>query len=356
MDDVTFNDLRHFAKNNLKLTDNDQFDFKLVKDILGDLVSDDIALPSMANNKFHMTELGLHFSKTANGVSKLHGDVAQKQFPWKNIGYVTNGIHHYTWVNNSIKTLFNEFFPNWQMEPEILRGVDKIDTNALWDAHFDAKTDLIHFANSQLSKALDPNILTIGFARRAATYKRAQLIFKDPERLISLGAGKIQMVFSGKAHPNDKEGKELISGIIKNAKDFEGKIKIIYLENYNMWLGKLITSGVDVWLNTPLRPNEASGTSGMKAALNGIPNLSILDGWWDEGCENKVNGWSIGSSERPDDQGDAISLYDTLEHQVIPAYYNERENWVSLMRNSIKTGVDFTSKRMLQDYQKLYYK
>jgi len=174
--------------------------------------------------------------------------------------------------------------------------------------------------------------------------------------LISLGAGKIQMVFSGKAHPNDKEGKELISGIIKNAKDFEGKIKIIYLENYNMWLGKLITSGVDVWLNTPLRPNEASGTSGMKAALNGIPNLSILDGWWDEGCENKVNGWSIGLSERPDDQGDAISLYDTLEHQVIPAYYNERENWVSLMRNSIKTGVDFTSKRMLQDYQKLYYK
>ena len=346
----------HFTTHTPVPAGHDQFEYKLVKEILGNLISDDISLPSMNHDKFHMTELGLQFSKTANGVSKLHGDVAQQQFPWRDIGYVTNGVHHYTWVSNSFAALFDEFFPNWQYEPESLKNIDKVDSNALWDAHFKAKTELLHFANSQLSKALDPNILTIGFARRAATYKRAQLIFKEPEKLIDLGAGKIQLVFSGKAHPNDKEGKELISGIIQNAKDFEGKIKIIYLENYNMWLGKLITSGVDVWLNTPLRPNEASGTSGMKSALNGIPNLSILDGWWDEGCNDKVNGWSIGSSEHVDDDRDVSSLYETLKLDVIPTFYDDRERWISIMRNSIKTGVDFTSQRMLKDYQKLYYR
>ena len=346
----------HFTTHTPVPAGHDQFEYKLVKEILGNLISDDISLPSMNHDKFHMTELGLQFSKTANGVSKLHGDVAQKQFPWRDIGYVTNGVHHYTWVSNSFAALFDEFFPNWQYEPESLKKIDKVDSNALWDAHFKAKTELLHFANSQLSKALDPNILTIGFARRAATYKRAQLIFKEPEKLIDLGAGKIQLVFSGKAHPNDKEGKELISGIIQNAKDFEGKIKIIYLENYNMWLGKLITSGVDVWLNTPLRPNEASGTSGMKSALNGIPNLSILDGWWDEGCNDKVNGWSIGSSEHVDDDRDVSSLYETLKLDVIPTFYDDRDRWISIMRNSIKTGVDFTSQRMLKDYQKLYYR
>ena len=346
----------HFTTHTPVPAGHDQFEFKLVKEILGNLVSKELPLPSMQHNKFHMTELGLYFSNSANGVSKLHGDVAQKQFPWKNIGYVTNGVHHYTWVSNAFTALFNEFFPNWQTKPELLFEIDKVDSNLLWNAHFNAKTDLLHYANSQLSKALDPNILTIGFARRAATYKRAQLIFRDAQRLVELGAGKIQLIFSGKAHPNDKEGKELIHGIIKNAREFEGKIKIIYLENYNMWLGKLITTGVDVWLNTPLRPNEASGTSGMKSALNGIPNLSILDGWWEEGCKNKINGWSIGTSKDADDESDASSLYDILEKEVIPAFYEDKNRWISIMKNSIKTGVDFTSQRMLIDYQKLYYR
>ena len=346
----------HFTTHTPVPAGHDQFEFKLVKEILGDLVSKELPLPSMQHNKFHMTELGLYFSNSANGVSKLHGDVARKQFPWKNIGYVTNGVHHYTWVSNAFMALFNEFFPNWQTKPELLFEIDKVDSNLLWNAHFNAKTDLLHYANSQLSKALDPNILTIGFARRAATYKRAQLIFRDAQRLVELGAGKIQLIFSGKAHPNDKEGKELIHGIIKNAREFEGKIKIIYLENYNMWLGKLITTGVDVWLNTPLRPNEASGTSGMKSALNGIPNLSILDGWWEEGCKNKINGWSIGTSKDADDESDASSLYDVLEKEVIPAFYEDKNRWISIMKNSIKTGVDFTSQRMLIDYQKLYYR
>ena len=345
----------HFTTHTPVPAGHDQFEFKLVKELLADLVPSELSLPSLKQNKFHMTELGLYFSNTANGVSKLHGDVAQKQFPWKDIGYVTNGVHHYTWVSNSYATLYDKFFPGWQTKPELLLKIDKVKSDELWEAHFNAKADLLHFANSQLSKALDPNILTIGFARRAAAYKRAQLIFKDPKRLIDLGAGKIQLIFSGKAHPNDKEGKELIYGIIKNAKEFENKIKIIYLENYNMWLGKLITTGVDVWLNTPLRPNEASGTSGMKSALNGIPNLSILDGWWEEGCNDKINGWSIGASENADDESDADSLYDVLENEVIPAFYEDKKRWISIMRNSITTGVDFTSQRMVRDYQKLYY-
>ena len=346
----------HFTTHTPVPAGHDQFEFKLVKKLLADLVPSELSLPSLKQNKFHMTELGLYFSNTANGVSKLHGDVARKQFPWKEIGHVTNGVHHYTWVSNSYATLYDKFFPGWQTKPELLLKINKVKSDELWEAHFNAKADLLHFANSQLSKALDPNILTIGFARRAATYKRAQLIFKDPKRLIELGAGKIQLIFSGKAHPNDKEGKELIYGIIKNAREFEDKIKIIYLENYNMWLGRLITTGVDVWLNTPLRPNEASGTSGMKSALNGIPNLSILDGWWEEGCNNKINGWSIGTSENAHDESDAESLYDVLENEVIPAFYEDKKRWISIMRNSIITGVDFTSQRMVRDYQKLYYK
>ena len=185
----------HFTTHTPVPAGHDQFESKLVKEILADLVPNELPLPSLKQNKFHMTELGLYFSNSANGVSKLHGDVAQKQFPWKNIGYVTNGVHHYTWVSNSFATLYDKFFPGWQTKPEFLLNIDKVKADELWEAHFSAKTDLLHYANSQLSKALDPNILTIGFARRAATYKRAQLIFKDVKRLIGLGAGKIQLVF-----------------------------------------------------------------------------------------------------------------------------------------------------------------
>jgi starch phosphorylase len=200
------------------------------------------------------------------------------------------------------------------------------------------------------------NTLTIGFARRSATYKRAQLLFSDLERLQELGQNKIQVIFSGKAHPNDKEGKELIHGIVSKSKSLFGSIKVIYLENYDMWLGRLITSGVDVWLNTPLRPNEASGTSGMKATLNGVPNLSVLDGWWAEGCEDNVNGWAIGDPDHPDDKKDSENLYHLLENQIIPLFYDNRKKWVTIMKQAIKTGVRFTALRMINEYKNKYYK
>ena len=170
------------------------------------------------------------------------------------------------------------------------------------------------------------DVLTIGFARRSTEYKRARLIFKNLDRLLEIGKDKIQIIFSGKAHPKDYGGKEIIKEILDVSKNINNKIKIVFLENYNMRLGKLITSGVDVWLNTPLRPNEASGTSGMKAALNGVPNLSILDGWWAEGCIDGKNGWSIGSPDYCDDKSDAESLYERLKNDVIPLYYNKKNN------------------------------
>ena len=349
--------LCHFTTHTPVPAGHDHFSEKRVKKLLYGLIPDDLKLPSLVQNgRLHMTELGLYFSDSANGVSKLHGTVARDQFPWTNIGHITNGVHHSYWMASPLKRMFNKYIPEWTKNPKLLLKVDDIPDEVLWEAHIERKMYLLGYANSQVTKALDANTLTIGFARRAATYKRAQLIFNDMNRLESLGRNKIQIVFSGKAHPNDSEGKELIRQIVKKSQAMFGKVKIIFLENYNMWLGRMITSGVDVWLNTPLRPNEASGTSGMKATLNGIPNLSVLDGWWEEGCKDGINGWAVGNPENPNDKKDADHLYSTLENDVIPTFYEDRKKWIKMMREAIKTGVDFTAHRMIKEYESKYYK
>ena len=349
--------LCHFTTHTPVPAGHDHFSEKRVKKLLYGLIPDDLKLPSLVQNgRLHMTELGLYFSDSANGVSKLHGTVARDQFPWTNIGHITNGVHHSYWMASPLKRMFNKYIPEWTKNPKLLLKVDDIPDEVLWEAHIERKMYLLGYANSQVTKALDANTLTIGFARRAATYKRAQLIFNDMNRLESLGRNKIQIVFSGKAHPNDSEGKELIRQIVKKSQAMFGKVKIIFLENYNMWLGRMITSGVDVWLNTPLRPNEASGTSGMKATLNGIPNLSVLDGWWEEGCKDGINGWAVGNPENPNDKKDADHLYSTLENDVIPTFYEDRKKWIKMMREAIKTGIDFTAHRMIKEYESKYYK
>ena len=346
----------HFTTHTPVPAGHDHFAETRLKKLLRGLLPETLELPSLVQNgRLHMTELGLYYSRSANGVSQLHGNVAQEQFPWTNIGFITNGVHHSYWMGSPFKRVFDEFLPDWRSNPDALLGVDIIPNEVLLEAHQVRKNYLLGYANSQVTKALDGNTLTIGFARRAATYKRAQLLFHDMERLTSIGSGKIQVVFSGKAHPNDAEGKELIRQIVTKSKSMFGKVKIIFLENYNMWLGRMITSGVDVWLNTPLRPNEASGTSGMKATLNGVPNLSVLDGWWAEGCRDNINGWAVGDPESPDDEGDANHLYSILEEKVIPTFYNDREKWATMMKESIKTGVDFTAHRMILEYNKNYY-
>jgi len=348
--------LCHFTTHTPVPAGHDHFSEKRVKKLLRGLLPEDLKLPSLVQNgRLHMTELGLYFSRTANGVSALHGDVAQDQFPWSNIDFITNGVHHSYWMGSPFKRVYDQYVPEWRANPECLLMIDDIADDVIWNAHQERKQYLLGYANSQVSKALDKDTLTIGFARRAATYKRAQLLFHDMDRLESLGAKKIQVIFSGKAHPKDHEGKEIIRQIVSKSKAMFGKVKIIYLENYNMWLGRMITSGVDVWLNTPLRPNEASGTSGMKATLNGVPNLSVLDGWWAEGCKDGVNGWAVGDPKHPDDASDADHLYSVLENSVIPTFYNDRNKWISMMKEAIKTGVDFTAHRMIMEYNQKFY-
>jgi len=348
--------LCHFTTHTPVPAGHDHFAESRVKKLLRGLLPENLKLPSLVQNgRLHMTELGLYFSGTANGVSQLHGGVAQEQFPWSNIDFITNGVHHSYWMGSPFKRVYDQYVPEWRANPECLLKIDDIADDVIWNAHQERKQYLLGYANSQVSKALDGDTLTIGFARRAATYKRAQLLFHDMGRLESLGAEKIQVIFSGKAHPKDHEGKEVIRQIVSKSKAMFGKVKIIYLENYNMWLGRMITSGVDVWLNTPLRPNEASGTSGMKATLNGVPNLSVLDGWWAEGCKNGVNGWAVGDPKHPDDASDADHLYSVLENSVIPTFYNDRNKWISMMKEAIKTGVDFTAHRMIMEYNQKFY-
>ena len=349
--------LCHFTTHTPVPAGHDHFSLDRVKTKLNHLLPNDLTLPSIKDSqRLHMTELGLHFSRTTNGVSELHGDVAQNQFPWKDIGFITNGVHHSYWMGTPLKIIFDEYLTGWRLEPDRLLEIDSVPDEVLYEGHLERKRKLISYANSQTGKALDMDTLTIGFARRSATYKRAQLLFSDLERLQELGQKKIQVIFSGKAHPNDKEGKDLIYEIVSKSKSLFGSIKVIYLENYDMWLGRLITSGVDAWLNTPLRPNEASGTSGMKATLNGVPNLSVLDGWWAEGCEDNVNGWAIGNPNHPDDKKDSEHLYRLLEDQIIPLFYDDRKKWVTIMKNAIKTGVRFTALRMINEYKNKYYK
>ncbi len=335
---------------------HDHFSIKRCERLLDSMVPKTLPLPNLVrNSRLHMTELALYLSRAVNGVSRLHREVAQKMFPQFEIGYVTNGVQHSRWIGKAFRELFDQVLPGWRTDPERLLEIDTIPDEDLRAAHDSQKHFLLGYANSQTQKALSMEVLTIGFARRAAGYKRANLIFTDLKRLVELGQKRIQIIFAGKAHPRDENGKKILHEIVQNANRLFGKVKIIFLENYNIWLGRLITSGVDVWLNTPVRFKEASGTSGMKAALNGIPSLSVRDGWWAEGCREGINGWSFGDNDFLDDQQDAEELYQLLESKVIPTYYDHPEKWMTLMRESIKTGVRFTACRMVEEYNALYY-
>ena len=346
----------HFTTHTPVAAGHDNFSTERCSNILNSLMPNDLNLPSIKDNRLHMTELGLYYSNTANGVSKLHGKVAQDQFPDFDIDYITNGVYHPHWIGDSFAELFDDYFKNWKINPNLLLNVDNIDNEKIISAHKQQKDELINYANLFTENKLSSDVLTIGFARRAAEYKRAGLIFSNIEKLIEIGSGKIQMIFSGKAHPNDIKGKQIIKEVVNNANQLVDEVNIVFLENYNMHLGRLITSGVDLWLNTPIRPNEASGTSGMKAALNGVPNFSVIDGWWAEGCKDNENGWAIGSPDSCNDIADAESLYFKLENQIINTFYNDKIKWIQIMKNSIKTGVDFTAHRMVNDYKDKFYK
>jgi len=320
----------------------DQFSYDMVQELLGkEYLLSTVKLYAGQDN-LNMTYLALNLSKYVNGVSKAHMEYSRKLFPGHYIRSVTNGVHSYTWTCRYFRELFDKYISSWANEPVLLVRASEIPNREVWDAHVMAKASLIKFVEKSTNVKLDPEVLTIGFARRVTGYKRATLVFSDLHRLEDVNKrGKIQFVFAGKAHPNDTDGKRLIREIYNYADILKDQIKIAYLENYDMEIAAKLTSGVDVWLNTPIPPMEASGTSGMKAAHNGVINFSVLDGWWVEGCVEGVTGWAIGPhprelvTERERRETELHDLYSKLEYLIAPTFYNQRDAWITLMKNSI---------------------
>jgi starch phosphorylase len=320
----------------------DQFSYDLVEELLGEEYLLSTVKRYAGQDYLNMTYLALNLSKYVNGVSNAHMEYSKKLFPGHYIRSVTNGVHSYTWTCRHFRQLFDKYIPGWINEPVLLVRANEIPNHEVWDAHMMAKTSLIKFVKANTGVELDPEVLTIGFARRATGYKRSTLVFSDLHRLSDVNnRGKIQMVFAGKAHPRDEDGKRLIKEIYDYANMLKDQIKIVYLENYDMNIATMLTSGVDVWLNTPIPPMEASGTSGMKAAHNGVINFSVLDGWWLEGCVEGVTGWAIGPhpreliTEGERREIELHDLYSKLEYLIIPTFYGRRDAWITLMKNSI---------------------
>jgi len=305
-----------------------------------------------------MTYLALTFSHYVNGVAKKHGEVSRLMFGDYSVDSITNGVHAATWTAPPFQELYDRHIPGWKHDNFNLRYAMAIPADEIWESHLQAKRALIDYANRVTNAGLDIHLPTIGFARRAATYKRADLLFTDLERLRTIASheGPFQVLYAGKAHPKDNAGKEIIQRIVQLGDSLKPHIKLAYLENYDMEVGKMMTSGVDLWLNTPQPPMEASGTSGMKAALNGVPSLSILDGWWIEGHIENVTGWSIGETnaqavEGDDRSRDAASLYGKLEHVIMPMLQRDRHRFVEVMRHCIAlNGSFFNTQRMMQQY------
>lgn len=336
---------------------HDRFPHALVQQILGEPIPLDLLKELGGENELNLTMLALNLSRYVNGVAKKHGEVSKALFPGFEIHAITNGIHPFTWASPYFVSLYDRFFPGWANEPEILVRVDNVPDEEIWDAHCGAKAYLFQYIEEVSGVRLDPDILTIGFARRSATYKRGDLILSDMERLLEIGGGKLQMVFGGKAHPQDQPGKEVVHHINEVIARYRDRIGMVYLENYNMDVAYRLIPGVDLWLNTPIRPLEASGTSGMKAALNGVPNFSVLDGWWIEGHIEGITGWSIGPQPTElDTKGnntaeDVLDLYHKLETKILPLYYNDRKGWVRVMKDAIgKNAYYFNSHVMMRRY------
>ncbi len=306
----------------------------------------------------NMTYLGLNMSRYVNGVAKRHGEISRMMFAGYHIDAITNGVHAATWTSPQFQALFDHHVPDWRQDNFSLRHAESIPTAEICAAHQQAKAELLALVNERDHLAMTPEVFTIGFARRVTAYKRADLLFTDLERLKAVAgrAGGLQLIYAGKAHPSDQEGKRLIRHILELKDILKESIKITFLRNYDLSLAKLITSGVDLWLNTPQPPLEASGTSGMKAALNGVPSLSVVDGWWMEGLIEGVTGWAIGDEKRQrEDESssarDADSLYGKLERLILPMYQHDRDRFAEVMRHAIAVnGSFFNTQRMLQQY------
>lgn len=314
------------------------------------------------------TVLAFNLSKFANGVARKHGEVSRQMFPGHEITSITNGVHASSWASPQMRPLFDEFIPQWRWNNTELRLARRIPADRLWLAHMSAKRDLTNYVAhaTQGDVQLDPEAFIITFARRATEYKRMKLLLSDPDRLRKMvrATGPIQVLYAGKAHPHDGIGREIMREVHQTMQSLKGDVRGVFLPNYNIELARKLVAGSDVWLNTPRPPLEASGTSGMKAALNGVPSLSTLDGWWIEGWIEGVTGWRIGTLQddirsQPADEMDrrhAEDLYHQLEHAVLPKYYKDRAGWINMMYSCIEiNGSHFTTERMVREYAQRGY-
>jgi len=331
---------------------HDQFGLDHMYQVLGhDRAAAIDSANCLHNGLMNMTYLALRFSRYVNGVALQHGKVSQKMFPEYKVYSITNGVHAATWMSESFQELMDKEIANWRTDNRYFRSVYGIDPARITACHVKNKHRLFATIAKRSSHYFNPSVLTLGFARRVATYKRASLLLHDPARLVAIAEkiGGLQILFAGKAHPADNAGKGLIRDVYAAAAKLNSAaLKIYYIENYDWELGALLTQGVDVWVNTPRRPYEASGTSGMKAALNGVPSLSVLDGWWIEGCAEDVTGWAIEDGET--EAAEANSLYEKLEKRIAPLYANPNA-WAKMQQHCIGiNGTFFNTYRMLGQY------
>lgn len=334
---------------------HDQFPRSLMRQVLGEALAGVLEVTRCCpDNVLNMTYLALRFSRYINGVAMHHGEISHDMFPNYPVRAITNGVHAFTWTSPPFRELYDRHIPEWRHDNQYLRYVIGIPLDEIIKAHQESKKILLDAIQKEIGTKLDESLMTIGFARRAATYKRADLIFSNLDRLkwIANRVGRFQLIFAGKAHPRDEGGRELIRRIFEAGSSLRGTIEVIYVPDYDMRWGQLITSGVDLWLNTPHRPYEASGTSGMKAALNGVPSLSVPDGWWYEGHFEGITGWDIGHEELLDDPAaEAASLYDKLELVILPMFYARPNSFAEIMRSTIAlNGSFFNAQRMLSQY------
>ncbi len=337
---------------------HDRFSPDLVRAVLGERATRSAQVDSDAD--LNLTELALDGSRFVNGVAMRHGEVSRSMFPGRAIHSITNGVHAATWAAPTFQELFDRHIPRWRSDPFSLRRVTAIDTEEIAAAHAGAKRLLLDCVEERLGIELDPQALTLGFGRRATAYKRALLILHDRERLenITRSVGPLQIVYGGKAHPGDADGRNIIAEIHSLAARCGPGLRIVFLPGYDMSVCARLAAGCDVWLNTPIPPLEASGTSGMKASLNGVPSLSTLDGWWVEGCEEGVTGWAVGadgdSQNLPPAECDRLhaeALYDKLETVVAPCFYQDAARFAEIRRQTIALNASyFNTHRMVLEY------
>lgn len=336
---------------------HDRFPLEMAVSILGERPELQDSGVFSCEGQLNMTYLAMHLSHYVNGVAKRHRDVSREMFATRSIDAITNGVNAERWTCPAIQELLDRYIAGWREDNFSLRYAIMIPDDDVRAAHALARQALFRHVQHAAGVLLSPSAMTIGFARRATAYKRPTLLFHDLDRLRSLAAdvGPLQIVFGGKAHPRDPEGKQLIHQIVETGKSLRGIIEVVYLPNYDIETALLLTSGVDLWLNTPQPPQEASGTSGMKAALNGVPSLSVLDGWWIEGCLEGVTGWSIGTdhgmAHLATTQEHANSLYDKLEECILPTFFRSPAKFAEIMRHAIAiNGSFFNTQRMVQQY------